>query len=108
MLALMFGVNESSRSEQAYIVSRLNRLALKALGVSFNDLCDFKGSAKSKRLADLEDYIRESFLFIKGYEEIIRFSDDPKERAQTQRSIDTQWDLIRGYLTEYMDLSKQL
>jgi hypothetical protein len=104
----LFGETELGRSQRAYIVSELNRLAIKALGVSFNDLCSSEGSVKSKRLVDLEDYLRESYLFIKGYEDIIRVSVDPREKARAQRSIETQWSFIRDNLTEYINLAKHL
>ena len=57
---------------------------------------------------DLETNIRESYRLINEYEEIIRFSDIPKEKVRAQRTIDEQWKLINGYASEYKPLCKRL
>jgi|GEM_PF-1641365 len=53
------------------------------------------------RKEDLEGHIRESYDLIREYEDILRLSGDPKEKARTRRAIEEQWSLIEGYLSEY-------
>jgi hypothetical protein len=57
---------------------------------------------------DLENHIRESYKLVREYEDILRFSGDPKERARARRGIDDQRELIKGYLAEYLPLCQHL
>lgn len=56
------------------------------------------------RRKDLEGHIRESYNLICEYEEIMRTSDRPKEKARARRNIEEQWNLIEEYLGEYLAL----
>jgi hypothetical protein len=60
------------------------------------------------RKSDLEQHVRESHQLVREYEEILRLSEDPKERARARRAIDEQWALIQGYLAEYVPLCARL
>lgn len=60
------------------------------------------------RKEDLENHIRESYNLIREYEEILRTSDRPKEKARAQRAVDEQWDLIEEYLDEYLPLCQRM
>jgi len=60
------------------------------------------------RKEDLERHIRASSQLILEYEDIIRSSENPKEKARSQRVIDEQWEFIKGHLAEYMPLCKHL
>ena len=60
------------------------------------------------RKTDLEQHIRESYSLIRQYEEMLRLSADPKEQARSRRGIEEQWDLIKGYLAEYIPLCERL
>ena len=60
------------------------------------------------RRSDLEQHIRESYKLIREFEDILRLSDNPKERARAQHAIEEQWELIKGYLAEYLPLCKRL
>jgi len=60
------------------------------------------------RKDDLEGHIRESYDLIRQYETIGRETDRPEERKRTRRIIDEQWDLIKGYLDEYIPLCERL
>jgi hypothetical protein len=60
------------------------------------------------RKTDLEEHIRESYNLIREYEDIRRLSDDPKEQARAQRAIEGQWNLVKGYLDEYLPLCERL
>ena len=60
------------------------------------------------RKADLEQHIRESYSLIRQYEDMLRLSADPKEQARSRRGIEEQWDLIKGYLAEYLPLCERL
>jgi hypothetical protein len=59
------------------------------------------------RKEDLEGHIRGSYKLILEYEDVIRLSDNPKERARAQRSINEQWGFIDGYLSEYLPLCQR-
>ncbi len=61
-----------------------------------------------KRLKDLENTIRDSYSFIRGYESILRLIDDPREKLQAHQSIDRQENVIKDFLGEYMELANQL
>jgi len=52
----------------------------------------------------LEQNILESYKLICEFEEILRLSDDPKEKARVSRDIEEQWALVHGYLEEYEPL----
>ncbi len=67
-----------------------------------------ESSNGNKRLKDLENTIRDSYSFIRGYESIIRLSDDPREKLQAHQSIDRQANVIKDFLGEYMELANQL
>lgn len=60
------------------------------------------------RKDDLESHIRESYDFIRQYEEIARTSDRPPEKARARREIEEQWGLIEGHLAEYQTLCQRL
>lgn len=60
------------------------------------------------RKTDLEGHIRESYELIHKYEEILRLSGDPQERARAQRAIKNQRKLIKRYLEEYIPLCQRL
>jgi hypothetical protein len=57
---------------------------------------------------DLENQVRESYDIIRKYEAIIQTSDRPEERVRSQRQIEEQKDLIRGYLSQYFPLCERL
>jgi len=59
------------------------------------------------RKEDLGGHIRESNELVRQYEDIIRLSDNPKERARAQRVINEQWEFIGGYLSEYLPLCQR-
>jgi hypothetical protein len=60
------------------------------------------------RKDDLEASVRKSYALIREYEDIQRLSSDPREKLRSQRAIDEQWQLIRGYLDEYIPLCERL
>jgi len=60
------------------------------------------------RKEDTETHIRESCNFIREYEDILRLSADPRERARAQHIVDEQWVLVQGYLDEYLRLCHRL
>ncbi len=57
------------------------------------------------RKADREKLIRGAYNLIREYQEIIALPSTPEERAQSQREIERQWDLIKGYRQEYLPLA---
>ncbi len=59
------------------------------------------------RKQDLEGHIRDSYSLIRKYEETLRLSDRPKEKARSRRAIEEQWALIQGYLNEYLPLCRR-
>lgn len=67
-----------------------------------------ESSNGTKRLKDLENTIRDSYSFIRGYESMLRLSDDPREKLQARQSIDSQASVIKDFLGEYMELANQL
>ena len=60
------------------------------------------------RKQDLESHIRESYDLIRQYEIMRRETGRPEERKRGERIIDEQWDLIKGYLDEYIPLCEWL
>jgi hypothetical protein len=60
------------------------------------------------RKSDLENHIRNSYGFIREYENTLRLSDRPKEKARTRHNIAEQWRLIEGYLDEYLPLCQRI
>lgn len=60
------------------------------------------------RTEDLETNIRGSYELVREYEDKLRYSNDPKEKARCREEIEDQWKLIRGYLEEYLRLCKRL
>ena len=60
------------------------------------------------RINDLESAIRESYGLIREYQDIIRLSDDPREKKRAERAVAGQWDLVRGYLAEYEPLCTRM
>lgn len=64
--------------------------------------------AGRNRLEKLASDLSKSYSYIRGYEDILRFSDDPAEKAQAQQSIEKQGILTRHYLDEYQSLANQL
>jgi hypothetical protein len=60
------------------------------------------------RKEDLEGHIRDSYNLILEYEEILRTSDRPKEKARARRNIKEQWELVEGYLDEYLLLCQRM
>ncbi len=57
---------------------------------------------------DLEDAICTSYDLIRQYEAILRFSNDPKEKARTQQIIAEQWKYIKEHLDDYLALCHNL
>ncbi|MBN1140042.1 MAG: SUMF1/EgtB/PvdO family nonheme iron enzyme [Anaerolineae bacterium] len=57
------------------------------------------------RKDDLEKSIAESYQIIRGYEDILRTSDRPEEKARARRMIGEQGVLIQGQLGEYLALA---
>jgi len=57
---------------------------------------------------DLEENIRTSYQLIREFEKIQQDSNDPKERLRAERVIAEQWELIKGYLAEYVPLCQRL
>jgi hypothetical protein len=51
---------------------------------------------------DLEQDIRESYALIREYEDIVRTTDRPEEKARARRIIEEQQTLIQGYLVQYL------
>lgn len=64
--------------------------------------------SKRLRFEELANDLRRSYSYIKGYEDILRVADDPREKAQAQQSIEKQSILTRYYLKEYQELARQL
>lgn len=59
------------------------------------------------RRHDLESHILESYALIREYEDILRISDRPKEKARARRNIKEQWGFIAGFLKEYLALCER-
>lgn len=57
---------------------------------------------------DLESLIRNSYILINEYEEKLRLTSDPIEKAHARKAIEDQWALIKGYLDNYIPLCQQL
>jgi len=60
------------------------------------------------RREDLEQHIQQSYQLIREYEDIRHLSSDPKEQARARRTIEEQWQFIKGHLDEYISLCKPL
>jgi len=60
------------------------------------------------RKSDLEQHVRESYQLIRDYEEMLRLSEDPKERTRARRTIEEQQRLVKGYLAEYVPLCERV
>lgn len=60
------------------------------------------------KLEELANDLRKSYSYIRGYEDILRIADDPREKAQARLSIEKQGILTRHYLNEYETLANQL
>ena len=60
------------------------------------------------RREDLEENVRQSYQLIREYEDILRLSADPREKARARRAIEEQWALIEGYLNEHLPLCRSL
>jgi hypothetical protein len=60
------------------------------------------------RKDDLERNIRECYAIISRYEVIQRDTDRPEERDRAGRMIGEQWELVEGYLDEYLPLCRRL
>ncbi len=60
------------------------------------------------RKNDLEKNIRDSYQLIHDYEIIRQDTDNPKEKRRAERAIEEQWELIKGYLSEYVPLCERL
>ncbi len=61
--------------------------------------------ANARRCADLEQHISETLNLIKDYENIIRTSDDLKERERCQRELPRLKQLLQEYQIEYAELT---
>jgi hypothetical protein len=59
------------------------------------------------RKEDLERLILDSDAFISEYRATIQVSADPVEKRRSERGIEKQQELIRGYLDEYVPLCRQ-
>lgn len=55
----------------------------------------------TSRRTDLENDIRQSVQLIANYQDTIRTSNRPEERARARRLIQEQRELVDGYLREY-------
>jgi len=60
------------------------------------------------RKEDLEGHICESYELIHEYEDILRLSNSPKEKARARRALEEQWAFIEGYLSEYLSLCRRI
>jgi hypothetical protein len=60
------------------------------------------------RKDDLDQNIRECYALISQYEAIQRDTDRPEERKRAERIVGEQWELIKGYLDEYLPLCQRL
>jgi hypothetical protein len=60
------------------------------------------------RKVDLEKSIFDSYGIIREYEDILRLSDNPKEKARARRAIEEQQEFVKGYLEEYASLCGKL
>jgi hypothetical protein len=60
------------------------------------------------RKDDLEENIRESYQLVREYETLRQDTDDPKEKRRVERAMKEQWELIKGYLSEYAPLCENL
>lgn len=58
--------------------------------------------------SDLETHLRESYKLIREYENIARLTSSPKEKALAQQTIGEQWEIIKGFLDEYIPLCQRL
>lgn len=85
----------------------INHIDEKSAHVSQTLLSD-QGERQMTRKSDLEKHIRESYQIIRECEDIVRLSNDPKERLRNQRTIEEQQRLIQGYLNEYQPLCQAL
>jgi hypothetical protein len=56
---------------------------------------------------DLEQHIRGSYKLIQEFEDILQFSDNPKEKARSRRAIGEQWELIKRYLSDYTSICER-
>lgn len=68
---------------------------------------DLEVSARGK-FEQLANDLLKSNASIRGYEYIMRYSDNLEEKAQAQKSIETQSILTRHYLNEYQTLANRL
>jgi hypothetical protein len=78
-----------------------------SISASKNAPHDLEASVRGK-FEQLADNLLKSNSYIRGYEDIMRFSDNLEEKAQAQKSIETQRILTRHYLSEYQTLANQL
>ncbi len=60
------------------------------------------------RKDDLEKNINEAYQLVREYEIIRGDTDDPRKKRRAERAIKEQWELIRGYLAEYIPLCQRL
>lgn len=60
------------------------------------------------RKTDLEKHVRESVQLVSEYEQILRLSDNPKEKARTELAIKEQRKLLDQFTVEYIILCKRL
>jgi TIR domain len=60
------------------------------------------------KLKELANEVRKTYSIIRGYEDIIRISDDPRGKAQALQSIEKQGILARYFLNEYLKLADQM
>lgn len=60
------------------------------------------------RKTDLEQHIRESYNLTRDFEDILRLSDNPKEKARARRAIEEQQEFVKGYLEEYTSLCERV
>jgi hypothetical protein len=59
------------------------------------------------KLKELANDVRKTYSIIRGYEDIIRISDDPGGKAQALQAIERQGILARHFLNEYLKLADQ-
>ena len=69
---------------------------------------DITSAPDRRRLDYLEQVIHRSYSSIQDAEKTMRFSDDPVEKKEAQRSIDLQQSIMKDFLREYMELTNEL
>ncbi len=119
-----FGDTQERRSDRAQIVDALNRLALEAVGQSFNELCDLAqdepvlavptvsspelSAVWQQRLRNLADNTAQDLALLKEYEDALRYEDDLRRRARYRRETEQLRESLARYQKEYDELRAQV